>query len=346
MASSDASLSLGELAALVGGRLEGDPSVEIRAPIDLGQQDPHGVAFAETAELAEKLQGVQIGGVLLPEGVEAPGHNVVRVGAVRQAFALVLAHFHRDQSLPAGVHPLAVVDPSALVDPSASIGPFSVVGQQATIAAGARIHAGCFVGDWCGVGIDTVLFPGVVLYPRTVIGARCRVHSGAVLGADGFGYVWDGNRRVKIPHAGGVRIDEDVEIGANTCIDRAMVGETHLAEGVKLDDLVMVGHNVKLGRHTVVAGQAGFAGSSKAGERCVLAGQVGVRDHSELADDVHLGGQAGVVDGYLPPGEYLGSPALPARQAMRIWMANAKLLELLQRVRELERQVRELAESK
>jgi UDP-3-O-[3-hydroxymyristoyl] glucosamine N-acyltransferase len=213
-----------------------------------------------------------------------------------------------------------------------------VVEQGAEIGTGSRIYSFAYVGENCRLGEGCTLYPHSVLYQDVTLGARSIIHSGAVLGADGFGYAWDGSRRVKIPQVGAVVLGDEVEIGANTTIDRATAGATVVGTGTKLDNLVQVGHNCRIGEHTVVAGLSGISGSTKIGSRNTLAGQVATADHVTVCDDVTLAGRTGVTNDIKEPGAYFGFPARPLGEAMRSLVLVSRLQDLFARVRKLERE--------
>src|SRR5262249_54723583 len=246
-----------------------------------------------------------------------------------------LALCRRPLPLSPGVHPTAVVDPAADVAPTASVGPYAVVERGARIAAGARVFPFCYVGEDCVVGQDSVLYPHVVLYQDVRVGARCVVHAGAVLGADGFGFAWDGTRQVKIEQVGGVRIGDDVEIGAGSTVDRATSGTTTVAAGVKVDNLVQIGHNAEVGPHSLICGQAGIAGSAVVGRRVTMAGRSGVADQVWVGDAVALAGGAVASRDITEPVVHYGFPARP--DGLRILAALAELPRLRDRIQQLER---------
>jgi UDP-3-O-[3-hydroxymyristoyl] glucosamine N-acyltransferase len=241
----------------------------------------------------------------------------------------------RPLPLRSGVHPTAVLDPGAHVDPDASVGPYVVVERGARIAAGAQVFPFCYVGEDCTVGPGTMLHPHVVLYQDVHIGARCVLHAHAVLGADGFGFAWDGTRQVKIEQVGAVRIGDDVEIGAGSAVDRATSGTTSVADGVKVDNLVQIGHNASVGAHSLICGQAGIAGSAVLGRRVTMAGQSGVADHVTVGDGVTLAVRAAASRDIAEPVVHYGFPARP--DGLRITAALAELPRLRDRLRELER---------
>jgi UDP-3-O-[3-hydroxymyristoyl] glucosamine N-acyltransferase len=244
--------------------------------------------------------------------------------------------------LQEGVHPTAVVDPSAKIDPAAFVGAFAVIERGACIEAGARVFPFCYVGENCVVGSEATLNPGVVLYQDVCIGARSIIHGGVVIGGDGFGFVWDGKRRIKVPHVGGVKIGDDVEIGAGTTIDRGTAGDTTIGRGTKLDNLVQIAHNVRIGEDSVIAAQNGISGSCTIGNRVVMGGQGALSDHATLVDDVTFGGRTGSSQDILEPGTYFGTPARPIQEAMRSYLLVPKLPELMSRLRTLEKRIAEL----
>ncbi|MFQ3678857.1 MAG: UDP-3-O-(3-hydroxymyristoyl)glucosamine N-acyltransferase, partial [Fimbriimonadaceae bacterium] len=280
-----------------------------------------------------------IGALLIGPDQPWPSVPAIRVADPRRAIGFLLSLCERRRELPPGVHPTAVIDASAAVDPSAAVGPYVVVDAEARVEAGAKLFAHAYVGPRCVVGRQSVLLPHAVLVQDVVLGAECVVHSGAVLGAEGFGFVWDGQRRQKIPQIGKVETGDSVEIGALTAVDRATIGATRLGDGVKLDNLIQVGHNCEVGDHTVIAGHVGIAGSAHIGRRNVIGGAVIVRDHIETADDVVVYGGSGIDRSVSEPGEYFGSPLLPASDAKRVYLLISKLPEILSRVRSLEKKL-------
>lgn len=291
-----------ELAALVGGaRVGPDRSFFKVAPVE--RAGPDDLAFT-----MGPVPDTCAAGVILATD-PLPGRTVVVVQDPRLAFSRVLAQFFPEVHEP-GVHPGAFVHPTA------------------RLGARVVIYPGAVVGADCAVGDDTILFPNVVLYPGTEVGRRCRIHAGAVLGADGFAYQPSQDGLVKVPQVGRLRVEDDVEIGANTCIDRAFLEETLVGAGSKIDNLVQIGHNSRLGRCVVLVAQSGLGGSVKLGDGVLLAGQAGVADHVTIGAGAVVGAQAGV-NSDLPGGErYLGSPALPAVQARRIFALWRRLPDL------------------
>jgi UDP-3-O-[3-hydroxymyristoyl] glucosamine N-acyltransferase len=232
-----------------------------------------------------------------------------------------------------------VIADDAEIGADCSIGAYSVIASGAVVGRGVIVQPHVVVGEQAVVGDGAVLFPHVVLYPRTRVGQRVRIHSGSVIGCDGYGYEWTGSAHLKRPHNGRVRIEDDVEIGANVTIDRATTGETVIGPGTKIDNLVQIAHNVRTGAHCLVVSQVGIAGSARLGNGVVLAGQAGVNTHAEVGDGAQVGAGSGIW-GKAPPGSFLsGNPARPHREELRIQAALGRLPELLRRVKELERRL-------
>lgn len=336
--------SLAELAEALGGVLDGPSDHRVLRPAPAEDDDPTGLAFAEGAYV-EKAARSGIGAVIVPSDAPPMDKPVIRHPQPRVAFGRFLGMNQRALPLNEGISPQAHISPLAQIDPTARVGAFAVVEAGATVGPKARIYPFAYVGESCAVGEGTTIYPHAVLVQDVTVGPRTIVHPGAVLGADGFGFVWDGKRRVKIPQVGRVEIGPDVEIGALTAVDRAMAGATKLAEGVKLDNLVQIGHNTSVGAHTVMASQTGIAGSTVIGARCVFAGQVGTSDHATVGDDIQLGGKSGVLKEIKEPGAYWGVPAQPVMLEMRQQAFERKLPDLFARVRELEKRLAELEEA-
>jgi UDP-3-O-[3-hydroxymyristoyl] glucosamine N-acyltransferase len=334
--------TLGELAGTLGARLEGDPARRVRAVAPLEAAGPDDVSFVLGPRYARLAAETRAGALVAPEGMAGLPTAVLRVAAPPAALIALLRLFHPEPPLEPGIHRLAWVADGARVDAGAAVGPFAVVERGARIGRGSRVGALCFVGEGAELGEDVVLYPRVVVRDGVRIGNRVIVHSGAVLGADGFGYAFDGQAHRKIPQVGGVRIEDDVEIGANTTVDRATLGDTVIGRGSKLDNLVQVGHNCQIGEDVILVSQVGVSGSSRVGRRAVLAGQVGIADHVEIGEGAILTAQSGVPSD-VPAGEvWSGTPARPTVHAKRIWAVENRLPDLLRRVRDLEKRLTDL----
>jgi len=334
--------TLAELAELLGGVVAGHPNHIVRRPVPAESDDPEGIAFCESEPYLEKAHVHGVGALILPHTMFSHLKPTIHVEHPRVAFGKLLAMSRRPLPIQPGIHPTAVVDPDAEVDESAFIGAYVVVEQGARVGAKAKIFPHCYVGENCTVGDGAVLYPQVVLYQDVSVGARTVLHSGVVLGADGFGFIWDGKQQVKVPQVGQVAIGDDAEIGANTTIDRATAGATSVGQGTKLDNLIQIGHNVTIGENTVIASQTGVSGSTKIGSRVTMGGQCAIGDHITIVDDVIFGGHSGTSQDILERGAYFGMPAKPAAEGLKTYMTLPRLPEILSRVRHLERRLAEL----
>lgn len=327
--------TLSELAVLVGGTVDGPPDLRVLRPVPSHSDDPEGIAFAESESHLARVERSGVGAVFADTHTPC-SKPCIRVASPRAAFGLVLQLADRPVPIAEGIHPTAVIDPGAEVHPEARIGAYAVLERGATVAAGARVYPFAYIGENCLIGEGAVVLPHAVLVKSVTVGANSVIHSGAVLGADGFGFGWDGRRRLKVPQVGGVTLGDDVEIGANTTIDRATAGETHVATGTKVDNLVQIAHNVEIGAHGVIAAQCGISGSVVIGDRVTMAGQCAVTDHVSIVSDATFAGRAGVTNDVKAKGVYFGLPARPIKEAMRIMAALSRLPDFLHRVRRLE----------
>jgi UDP-3-O-[3-hydroxymyristoyl] glucosamine N-acyltransferase len=334
--------TLGELAAVLGGTADGNESTVIRRAAPAGSDDPEGLTFAESPEYLAKAEVSEVGAILVPLDSPPSRRPLIRVPKPRVAFGQFLAMCVRPLPLEPGVHPTAVVSPEATVSPSASVGPYAVVERGAVIGDGCRVFPFCYVGENCRLGNGTVLFPHVVLYQDVELGERCIVHAGVVIGADGFGFVWTGTNQMKVPQVGGVEVGSEVEIGALSAIDRATAGNTRVGDDTKIDNLVQVGHNCRIGAHTVIASHVGLSGSTTIGDRVQIAGQAATSPHVSVTSDVILAGRTGVTNNIDKPGAYYGLPARPHIEAKRVSALNGRLPELYNRIKQLEKRLEEL----
>jgi UDP-3-O-[3-hydroxymyristoyl] glucosamine N-acyltransferase len=337
-----AELTIAEVARIAGGEVEGDGARVVRGVKPLDEAGPDELSFVAEARYFPYIQASRAGAVLVARSADAPlgpGMTAVRVDDPRRALARVLPALYPEAPPEPGVHPTAIVGEGALVAATATVGPYAVIGAGTRVGERARIGAHVVVGRDCVVDADAVIHPQTTLYDRVVVGERSIVHSGARLGADGFGYVFEGGAHRKVPQVGGCRLEADVEVGANTTIDRGSVGDTVVGRGTKIDNLVQVGHNCRIGRHVIVVSQVGISGSTRVGDGAVLGGQAGIQGHIEIGAGARIGGQAGVF-GDVGAGETVsGYPARPHREALRVQAATFKLPELMKRLKEIERAV-------
>jgi len=339
----EAGYTLGQLSEALGTTLDGDASRVVRGVAPLETAGPHEISFVTDARYRNAARTSRAGAFLAPPDVDGLPGPVLRSPSPRLTLIDLIALFHPPARPVPGIATSAVVAPDARVAPSASVGALAVIDAGAVVGEGVQIHPLVYVGPGAVIGDGSVLYPHVVVRDRVTLGRRVIVHPGAVIGADGFGYVRAGAAYRKLPQVGGVRVEDDVEIGANTTIDRGMLGDTVVRRGTKIDNLVQVAHNVEVGEDAILAAQVGIAGSSRVGRGAVLLGQVGVADHVTVGEGAVLGAQCGVAQD-VPAGERLtGTWGRPMAQARRIWLAQADLPDLLRRVKTLERRLEELA---
>ena len=330
-----------ELAEMFGATLEGDGTAEVQnvaAPERAGARD---LIYVGAAKNAERATASAAHVAVAPQGVALPGKTVLRVPNAKFVFAKAAAILRGQVPIARGVHPTAIIAPLARIHATASIGPYTVIGEDTHVGEGTEIGAHTVIGSGCFIGDHCRVHPRVTMYSSVRIGHRVEIHSGAVIGADGFGYALGDGHYVKFPQAGIVEIGDDVEIGANTTIDRGSLDDTRIAEGVKLDNLVHVGHNVKIGVHTVIAAQTGVSGSSAIGDNVVVGGQVGIADHCTLESRSVAGAQAGIPTGKtIRAGQTVwGTPAREIGKFKEIYVWYARLPELAERIKELEARI-------
>ena len=339
--------TLAEIAALIQGELIGDGERIVERIAPLSEADGSALTFLSSSVSVRLLKDSCAGAVIVPLAITAAPVPIIRVDSPEKALAgLLNALFPARPPSGPGIDATAVISPSAKIAKDASIGPFVVVGDETVIGAAACLGAGTIVGANCHIGPQAWLYPRVTLYNAVKVGARCILHSGVVLGSDGFGYTPGRDGAIKIPQIGCVELGDDVEIGANTTIDRATLGTTRIGKGTKIDNLVQIGHNVTVGNHVLICAQVGIAGSVIIGDGVVIAGQAGVKDHISIGSGVKIGGQAGVTKSVPPRTNVSGYPARQHDQARRIDAALSRLPTLLQRVRDLERRLEQLEQNK
>ena len=329
------SLPAAALAELLGGRLEGDPELQVSGVADLAHATALEAAVLFDRRQLEAARSSAAGLLVLAPDSDVGRRTLLRVENPRAALIVLLERFHPSERAAPGVMAGAFVEPSAVIHPSAHVAAGSHVGAGAELAAGVEIHAGAVVGERSIVGEGSILHPRVVLYPGTRIGARVEIHAGSVIGSPGFGYLREADgRQRRIPQSGWVEIEDDVEIGALAAVDRATFGATRIRRGAKLDNLVQIGHNSDIGEDCCLAAQVGISGSVEIGARSTLLGQVGVADHSKLAPGAVVAAQSGVV-GRIGPGEWLGTPAIPLPIARRAYGLIARLPAMFREIRRL-----------
>ena len=337
-----------EIAKQVGGVVHGDGSVQLHAFAVPETAKPGDIVFAETDGYVARAQKSAASAILLDETLAADSNTKVLIRSTnpRVAFAKLLTLFFPPSQFEPGIHPTALIAKTAEVHPTAHIGPWCVISDRVRIGPRCVLQGGNYIGSDTTIGEDSNFFPNVVVYRRSIIGNRVIIHSCTVVGSDGFGYVLDQGVHRKITQIGNVIINDDVEIGANVSIDCGALGSTVIGKGTKLDNLIQVGHNAVIGEHCIIIAQVGIAGSTKIGSYTTIAGQAGVAGHLKIGNRVTIGAQSGVMTD-IPDGEqWLGTPANPAGETKRIWVGWQRLPELLERVRDLEREVERLKQSR
>ncbi len=334
--------TLAELANLVGGEVVGDAQTVIHGFAALEQAKPGELTFIADRKHAPLLAASKAAAVVV-QSQEAVDRPAICVDNPYVVFLTLLNHYFPPQHPTWGLDPKAVLADDVRVGADVSIGPYAVVEQGCRLGDRVVIYPGAYVGADCVIGDDCVLYANVSLYARVELGQRVIIHSGAVIGADGFGFypLADGSYR-KIPQVGRVVIGDDAEIGANTCLDRAMLGDTVIAAGVKLDNLIQIGHNTTVGAHSVVAAQTGLSGSVRVGQGVRMGGQVGIADHTVIGDGASIGAQSGVAQEIEPGATVQGSPAISNTVFKRQYFYSLRLGELFRAVRQLQQRLTQL----
>jgi UDP-3-O-[3-hydroxymyristoyl] glucosamine N-acyltransferase len=329
-----------EVAAFIGAEMEGDAGVELKSVAAPERAGPHDLIYLDSAKHAERANSSEALCVIAPQGVSLDGKTILRAANAKLAFAMAAAFLIERAPIAREVHPTAVIAPLAKIAPTASIGPYAVIGEDTHIGEGTQVGAHSVIGAGCWIGEHCRIHPRVTLYNNVRVGNRVEIHVGAVLGADGFGYAFGENRYTKFPQLGIVEIGDDVEIGANTTIDRGSLGDTRIAEGVKLDNLVHVGHNVQIGAHTVIAAQTGISGSCTLGHHVILGGQAGLGEHCTIEDGAIAGGQSGILNGKtIRSGQTVwGTPARELDKFKETFAWQGKIPSLAARIKKLEEQ--------
>jgi len=331
---------LSEIAALLGGKLIGQEDPVITGAAGIEDAGPNDLTFVARPKLLARLANCQAGGVLLAPGMES-NLPAIEVANPYEAFATFLTGLQADPDrvFPPGVHPSAVVDESADVSAAASIGPFCVIGPGAVVGEGSRLGPHVTLGPDATVGRQCMVYAQVTIREHCVVGDRVIIHASACIGSDGFGYLPGESGLRKIPQVGVVIIEDDVELGAGVCVDRATTGQTVVGQGSKIDNQVQIGHNVRVGRHCAVSAQTGVSGSCVIGDGVTFGGQVGVGDHIKIGSGVRIGAKSGIAKDVPDGASVFGYPALEAVEAFRVVGSLRKLPGLLKRVSELEKKL-------
>lgn len=334
-------MKLIDIAHLVNGEVIGNPDIEITGVSGLSHAAEGDITFLSTGKLARECAESRAACVMVREEMPGLEKPQLKVGNPLYAFAKLLEYFHPVPQEKPGISDNACVSDTARIGKDAVIYPMAFIADGASIGDNTVIHAGVFVGSNSSVGDRCILYPNVTVRENVKIGSRAIIHSGAVIGSDGFGYVFENSIHNKIPQVGGVIIGDNVEIGANVTIDRATTGNTIIGSGSKIDNLVQIAHNVKIGQNSIIVAQVGVGGSTEIGNFVMIGGQVGIADHARIDDACMIGAQSGVM-GHLPRGNYSGSPVIPHRDWLRASVFFARLPELHRKIIELENKIKDL----
>lgn len=337
-------MKLKEIASLFNGEIIGPPNtddIEITGVSGVKEANEGDITFVSSAKYIKDLSGSRASCVIVKEPIADIGIAQLKVSNPYLVFAKLLKHFYVKLKAPIGISKDAIVSDKTEIGTDVSIFPFAFLSDGASIGNKTVIYPYVFVGENTTIGEQCIIYPNVTVRENVKIGNRVIIHSGSVIGSDGFGYVFGEGRHYKIPQVGGVIIEDDVEIGSNVSVDRATLGNTVIGKGTKIDNLVQIGHNVRIGENSIIIAQVGIGGSTEIGDFVTLAGQVGVSDHTRIESGTMIGAQSGVM-GYITKGAYSGSPALSHRNWLKAQAIFAKLPELNKKIRELEERIKEI----
>jgi UDP-3-O-[3-hydroxymyristoyl] glucosamine N-acyltransferase len=320
-------VKLKEVASLVSGEVFGDQDIEIAGVSGIHEAREGDITFLSARKYVKDISACRASCIIVKEPIPDLGIAQLKVSNPYLAFAKLLEHFYSKTAKHAGVSKEAFVSDNARIGEEVTVLPFSYISDGVSISRGTVIYPHVFIGENTVVGEDCIIYPQVTLREEITVGNRVIIHAGTVIGSDGFGYVFSDGKHYKIPQVGSVIIEDDVEIGSNVSVDRATTGDTVISKGTKIDNLVQIAHNVKIGTNSLIVSQVGIAGSTEIGDYVTLAGQVGIADHAKIDSETMLGAQSGVM-GHLKKGVYSGSPAMPHREWLKVQAVLAKLPEL------------------
>jgi UDP-3-O-[3-hydroxymyristoyl] glucosamine N-acyltransferase len=332
-------MKISELAKLLGGTLHGEEGREVYDVAALGTAGPDELTYAEGAKSLELAAASQAGCILVPEGCVLTGRATIGVANPKLAFVRAAQVLCPPRKLSPGVHVTAVIAPDARIAEDVVICPYVVIEPRVVVGQGTYLGVGVCLGEGAQIGSHCVLYPRVSVYSGARIGNRVILHSGVVIGSDGFGYVFAEDHYEKFPQRGGVVIEDDVEIGSNSAVDRGSLGVTVIGQGSKIDNLVQIAHNVKVGRHCVIAAQSGISGSAEIDDYVVMGGQVGVADHVRIEERAMIGGQAGIFRTIRRGTKVWGTPARPLDEFKKVYAQLANLPNLSRKVKEISEQL-------
>lgn len=338
-------LSAQQIASFLNGTVEGNPDVKVSNFSKIEEGKPGTLTFLANPKYEHFIYITEASIVLVNNDftpAEPLNATLIKVANAYSALAMLLNMVEQSKVKKAGVDATAFIAASATVSDDCYVGSFAYIGENVKMGKNCRIYPGAYIGDDVTVGDNSTLYPHVTIYEGCIIGSNCILHAGSVIGSDGFGFAPEGENYKKIPQLGNVVIEDDVEIGANTTIDRAVMDSTIIRRGVKLDNLIQIGHNVEVGENTVMAAQVGIAGSVKIGRHCMFGGQVGLSGHIHIADHVTFGAQSGVISDIKEPTTVLGAPAINAKAFMRSSVLFARLPDMYRTIGQLQREIEQL----
>jgi len=334
----------GQIASFLNGTVDGDPEVRVSNLSKIEEGKPGTMTFLANLKYASYLYTTGASVVVVNKDfipAQPVSATLIRVEDAYSAFAKLLEKYSAAQTGVKGISELAFIAGTASMGSNCAVGEFSYIGEDVTIGNNVTIHPQAYIGNKVKIGNNTILYPGVKVYRECVIGNDCTLHSGVIVGSDGFGFAPQSDHHYqKVPQIGNVVIEDDVEIGSNTTIDRATLGSTIIRKGVKLDNLIQVAHNVEIGEHTVIAAQTGISGSTKIGKNCLIGGQVGIVGHLTIADNVMIGAQSGIEGNILKDGAIvLGSPAIDVLKARKSYIHWRNFDDIVRRLNHLEKKI-------
>jgi len=338
-------VKLKDIASLVRGEIIGLPragDIEITGVSGIHDAQEGDITFIAAKKYLKELPSCKASCIIVNEALPDINITQLKVSNPYLAFATLLEQFYVKPKKFSGISDGAIISEKSHIAPEVSVFPFSYISDHVKIGRGTIIYPYVFIGEHTTIGEQCLIYPHVTLREGVRIGNNVIIHAGSVIGSDGFGYVFDEGTYHKIPQVGGVLIEDNVEIGSNVSVDRATTGNTVIGKGTKIDNLVQIAHNVKIGSHSVIVGQAGIGGSTEIGDYVTLAGQVGVSDHAQIESGTVIGGQSGIFMGHITKGTYMGTPAIPHRAWLKAQVLFAKLPVLNKQIKELEKKIREL----
>jgi len=333
--------TVGEIAEFIGAEIVGDPSIEIDGLSDITQVKENCLIFAENEKWLDQAEQTDAAAIIISKDMNAKTKTVLKVDNPKFAFGILMNVYAPEEKFEPGIHETAIIGKNVDIADGVSIQPYAYIGDNVKIGKDTVIGFGAYIGNDSVIGSECKFYPNIIIYPRMQIKDRVILHAGVVIGSDGFGYVEMQGQRVKIPQIGIVIVEDDVEIGANTTIDRATLGETIIGEGTKIDNLVQIAHNDIIGKNCIFCAQAGVSGSCTVGDSVIVAGQAGIADHVRVGDNVIIGAQAGVPPKKIIRGNQMvfGAPARSAKDTKRQMGAQARLPHFIEKIKKLEQEL-------